>query len=283
MYRLRVGVSVGGAAMEQINFSEYSRTAHFGHRKLTPRACVVDSQKHLRLFLSDALEDLGFVDQRMRSPRRSGRRAAGGAAGPDRAQRVRRRDQCRRNSRGHCPQKFRRQGPRHRSTRLDYGKGRQANWRRIQTLPCCPRCRRRSARRACAPASRSRLPAEPAPSPAVDVAEAVEGRLARIVVSAEDQHPHAGARAGRRRWSGCGIPPGAWSRRPTSFPTTRIRIFASCPNSWSAAPSRTGAICWRARGRSTFRSTCRYRSSAMPRRCAICAAPCPPTRPSAAF
>ena len=47
--------------MEQINFSEHSRTAHFGHRKLTPRACVVDSKKHLRLFLSDALEDLGFV------------------------------------------------------------------------------------------------------------------------------------------------------------------------------------------------------------------------------
>ena len=47
--------------MEQINVSEYSRTAHFGHRKLTPRACVVDSKKHLRLFLSDALEDLGFI------------------------------------------------------------------------------------------------------------------------------------------------------------------------------------------------------------------------------
>ena len=47
--------------MEQVNFSEYTRAAHFGHRKLTPRACVVDSKKHLRLFLSDALEDLGFV------------------------------------------------------------------------------------------------------------------------------------------------------------------------------------------------------------------------------
>ena len=47
--------------MEQINFSENSRAANFGHRKLTPRACVVDSKKHLRLFLSDALEDLGFV------------------------------------------------------------------------------------------------------------------------------------------------------------------------------------------------------------------------------
>jgi EAL domain-containing protein (putative c-di-GMP-specific phosphodiesterase class I)/CheY-like chemotaxis protein len=47
--------------MEHIDFSEYARTAHFGHRKLTPRACVVDSKKHLRLFLSDALEDLGFI------------------------------------------------------------------------------------------------------------------------------------------------------------------------------------------------------------------------------
>jgi len=47
--------------MEQIDFSAYARAAHFGHRKLTPRACVVDSKKHLRLFLSDALEDLGFI------------------------------------------------------------------------------------------------------------------------------------------------------------------------------------------------------------------------------
>jgi EAL domain-containing protein (putative c-di-GMP-specific phosphodiesterase class I)/CheY-like chemotaxis protein len=47
--------------MEQVNIDEYARVAHFGHRKLTPRACVVDSKKHLRLFLADALEDLGFV------------------------------------------------------------------------------------------------------------------------------------------------------------------------------------------------------------------------------
>lgn len=47
--------------MEQVNFGEFARAAHFGHRKLTPRACVVDSKKHLRLFLADALEDLGFV------------------------------------------------------------------------------------------------------------------------------------------------------------------------------------------------------------------------------
>jgi EAL domain-containing protein (putative c-di-GMP-specific phosphodiesterase class I)/CheY-like chemotaxis protein len=50
-----------GAAMKHIDCSEYARAGHFGHRKLTPRACIVDSKKHLRLFLSDALEDLVFV------------------------------------------------------------------------------------------------------------------------------------------------------------------------------------------------------------------------------
>src|SRR3979409_349801 len=35
--------------------------SHFGRRKVTPRACVADSKKHLRAFLTDVLEDLGFV------------------------------------------------------------------------------------------------------------------------------------------------------------------------------------------------------------------------------
>jgi EAL domain-containing protein (putative c-di-GMP-specific phosphodiesterase class I) len=38
-----------------------ARSATFGHRKVTPRACVADSKKHLRAFLTDILEDLGFV------------------------------------------------------------------------------------------------------------------------------------------------------------------------------------------------------------------------------
>ena len=59
--RLPPGYLTEGGGMEQVDFSEYTRAAHFGHRKLTPRACVVDSKKHLRLFLADALEDLGFV------------------------------------------------------------------------------------------------------------------------------------------------------------------------------------------------------------------------------
>ncbi len=35
--------------------------ATFGRRKVAPRACVADNKKHLRAFLADVLEDLGFV------------------------------------------------------------------------------------------------------------------------------------------------------------------------------------------------------------------------------
>ena len=58
--------------MRHIDLKEYSRATHFGHRRLTPRACVVDSKKHLRLFLSDALEDLGFVTSECGQRRRTG-------------------------------------------------------------------------------------------------------------------------------------------------------------------------------------------------------------------
>ena len=47
--------------MNHINRDEHARAGSFGHRKVTPRACVADSKKHLRTFLSEALEDLGFV------------------------------------------------------------------------------------------------------------------------------------------------------------------------------------------------------------------------------
>jgi DNA-binding response OmpR family regulator len=38
-----------------------ARGASFGRRKVTPRACIADGKKHLRAFLTDILEDLGFV------------------------------------------------------------------------------------------------------------------------------------------------------------------------------------------------------------------------------
>jgi EAL domain-containing protein (putative c-di-GMP-specific phosphodiesterase class I)/CheY-like chemotaxis protein len=47
--------------MKNINPNDIVRPACFGHRKVTPRACVADGKKHLRTFLSDALEDLGFI------------------------------------------------------------------------------------------------------------------------------------------------------------------------------------------------------------------------------
>ena len=47
--------------MKNINPNDMVRPACFGHRKVTPRACVADSKKHLRLFLADALEELGFI------------------------------------------------------------------------------------------------------------------------------------------------------------------------------------------------------------------------------
>ena len=37
------------------------RYTTFGRRKVSPRACVADNKKHLRAFLTDILEDLGFV------------------------------------------------------------------------------------------------------------------------------------------------------------------------------------------------------------------------------
>lgn len=35
--------------------------ASFGRRKVTPRACIADSKPHIRNFLRDALEELGFI------------------------------------------------------------------------------------------------------------------------------------------------------------------------------------------------------------------------------
>jgi EAL domain-containing protein (putative c-di-GMP-specific phosphodiesterase class I)/CheY-like chemotaxis protein len=46
---------------KQMFDANLARGAIFGRRKLTPQACVTDSKKHLRAFLTDVLEDLGFV------------------------------------------------------------------------------------------------------------------------------------------------------------------------------------------------------------------------------
>jgi hypothetical protein len=33
----------------------------FGRRRMAPRVCVVDHKPHIRTFLAEALEDLGFL------------------------------------------------------------------------------------------------------------------------------------------------------------------------------------------------------------------------------
>jgi EAL domain-containing protein (putative c-di-GMP-specific phosphodiesterase class I)/CheY-like chemotaxis protein len=47
--------------MEQGFGDNQAGYAAFGRRKVVPRACVVDSKKHLRAFLSEIIEDLGLV------------------------------------------------------------------------------------------------------------------------------------------------------------------------------------------------------------------------------
>ncbi|WP_426439895.1 EAL domain-containing response regulator [Bradyrhizobium genosp. P] len=47
--------------MNHISHIGQARAGWFGQRKLTPRACIADSKKHLRTFLTDALDELGFI------------------------------------------------------------------------------------------------------------------------------------------------------------------------------------------------------------------------------
>ena len=49
------------AMTSQMFGDNLSRFTTFGLRRVTPRACVADSKRHLRAFLTDVLEDLGFV------------------------------------------------------------------------------------------------------------------------------------------------------------------------------------------------------------------------------
>jgi EAL domain-containing protein (putative c-di-GMP-specific phosphodiesterase class I)/CheY-like chemotaxis protein len=47
--------------MTNLKPEESAHSAAFGRRKVTPRVCIADSKKHLRTFLADILEDLGFL------------------------------------------------------------------------------------------------------------------------------------------------------------------------------------------------------------------------------
>ena len=40
---------------------EASKPVVFGRRKVRPRACLADGKQHIRTFLAEALEELGFI------------------------------------------------------------------------------------------------------------------------------------------------------------------------------------------------------------------------------
>jgi EAL domain-containing protein (putative c-di-GMP-specific phosphodiesterase class I)/CheY-like chemotaxis protein len=54
--------------MNQIFSDNLTRNTTFGLRRVTPRVCVAESKRHLRAFLTDVLEDLGFVTSECARP-----------------------------------------------------------------------------------------------------------------------------------------------------------------------------------------------------------------------
>jgi hypothetical protein len=47
--------------MNNLSREEGVNIATFGRRKVRPRVCVADGRNHIRTFLVEALEELGFV------------------------------------------------------------------------------------------------------------------------------------------------------------------------------------------------------------------------------
>ena len=112
-------------------------------------------------------------------------------AGSPRPRCVRQRGRGRQNSRNAGPEKLHRQGPRHRPAAVDYGKGRPANWRGIRhrdAALAADALQRREPARERGGAAACRAGSEPGGRRG----RGAEGRLARTVVSAEDQYPHPG-------------------------------------------------------------------------------------------
>jgi DNA-binding response OmpR family regulator len=47
--------------MDHEGTKESAKLTTFGRRKVTPRVCIADSKQHIRTFLEEALEELGFI------------------------------------------------------------------------------------------------------------------------------------------------------------------------------------------------------------------------------
>ena len=50
-----------GETLENQRPEEAIKSASFGRRKVRPRVCVADGKQHIRKFLGEALEELGFI------------------------------------------------------------------------------------------------------------------------------------------------------------------------------------------------------------------------------
>ena len=211
--------------MNHIDREEHVRPGWFGHRKLTPRACIADSKKHLRTFLAESLEDLGFITSECGEPGDLdglldtelpdllvlGVSVDGIEVGKILEVLVRREFGGKVLVIGQ-PNSIMVKAVRQIGD--EYG---------IAMLPSLPTpFSAGSLRASLADAAAGRAGAKPRGR----CRRGAEGRLARIVVSAEDRSSAPWFLAVPRRWCGCGIPPGAWCRRPTSFRKSAIRIFA---------------------------------------------------------
>ena len=213
-----------------MNLGERARAAAFGQRKVTPRVCIADNKTHLRTFLADVLEDLGFIT--CECAKVSELAAVLDAQLPDLVVLGLSFDGI---DAGRMLDILAAKGFAGKvlaigAARIDPGQGDPAAWRRarhrhaaaaaaaVQRRHAAGEHRGVSSGRTAAKSRRRRR-------------RGAEGRLAGIVVPAEDRCPHPGPLAARRRWCGCAIRPGVWFRRPTSSRTGTTRTFAGCRNS----------------------------------------------------
>ena len=58
--------------MENQRTGDAAKLATFGRRKVTPRVCIADGKQHIRVFLGETLEELGFTTRECMQPSQLG-------------------------------------------------------------------------------------------------------------------------------------------------------------------------------------------------------------------
>src|ERR1700694_5931717 len=223
----------------QVFEDNIARSATFGRRKVTPRACIADSKKHLRAFLTDVLEDLGFVtsecakadelgmilDTQLPDLIVLGLSVDGIEAGKILEVLV-----CREvggkvlalGARGGAAARPSPSAPASRSSSRRCGK-----LARKTASQCCRRSPRRSPPGRCASESLCFSPTNQHPAPPSTCPRHCTPAGSNYGTSRRSMPAHWFA-AVPKRWCGCGIQPGAWSRQPILSPKTTIRISCVC-------------------------------------------------------